>query len=178
MVQNGPYKNNTSNSTNHAEQQDVTDIQNKLSFVCFDSFLVIMIRLQVYMSFPRLRKYLCEKMSARAGLELQYIRQLQEWLDDLRPLEDGASSRCLNIVHVVTFVIWFSMQKLQARVSVQIRLYLRTYCCSVAYSAPPGFRNVHSCHTSETRLLETWIKDIGGRKKERICIAWKAFDLV
>jgi len=41
--QNGPYKNNTSNSTNHAEQQDVTDIQNKLSFVCFDSFLVIMV---------------------------------------------------------------------------------------------------------------------------------------
>ena len=32
-------KANTQNSTKHTEQQDATDIQNKLLFVCFFPFL-------------------------------------------------------------------------------------------------------------------------------------------
>ncbi|XP_052799318.1 uncharacterized protein LOC128230930 [Mya arenaria] len=47
-------------------------------------------------SSDRLRKYLCGKIAKRAEMELSYIRQLQDWLDDLRPLIDGTSNCYLD----------------------------------------------------------------------------------
>ncbi|XP_052238782.1 uncharacterized protein LOC127850072 isoform X1 [Dreissena polymorpha] len=108
-------------------------------------YLLVQEGIKKNQSSERLRKFLSTKVMRRAQIELTYIRELQDWLNDLRPLTEGTSNGYLD--NEVTRRIIGSL-KTDTQAVIEARQ--RAYNMLMSESGP--YVKLQSCETQMSQI--------------------------